>query len=444
MTNTHPSKNDHAWQHLFRKYKILEQLQHAPFFEISATQINTEREARLMTKFDHATQLPTPFRENRLGILPLTRGTYAIGTFHIFHTIEDLPTATYYLQPHTFLQSLDLSLVTNEATAIHLAHTSGILAHFTNEKVLYPTISGRMGTSTFEFDINHTSQTTIALQVENAQIEIDAGYESPNALYLIEAKNHLANDFNVRQLYYPYRLWRERLSKPVRLIYLTYSDATYSLREYQFINPKHYNSLALQRHLCYRFLSGHLTLVRLKELIASTPIHPLPRDPLPQADSFERIVNLCERLLQDGSLTKQAIAQQYDFTPRQADYYIAAAKYLQLVAEKKSQHEYQLILSELGLEIFSMPIPNRRIALIQQILSIPPFRGCFALFLACELQRPPLTSVLEVLARYYPELSTITLQRRTSTVVAWLAWICSWCETPNGLRLYCEEHHNSE
>jgi hypothetical protein len=149
-------------------------------------------------------------------------------------------------------------------------------------------------------------------------------------------------------------------------------------------------------------------------------------------------------LLQDGSLTKQAIAQQYDFTPRQADYYIAAAKYLQLVAEKKSQHEYQLILSELGLEIFSMPIPNRRIALIQQILSIPPFRGCFALFLTCELQRPPLTSVLEVLARYYPELSAITLQRRTSTVVAWLAWICSWCETPNGLRLYCEEHHNSE
>ena len=52
------SKNDIAWEKLFIKYKILEQITKAGHFEISASKINEFREARLMTKFDHKSQLP--------------------------------------------------------------------------------------------------------------------------------------------------------------------------------------------------------------------------------------------------------------------------------------------------------------------------------------------------------------------------------------------------
>ena len=42
------------------------------------------------------------------------------------------------------------------------------------------------------------------IKVNNSQIEIDGGYEGAESLTIIEAKNNIADDFIVRQLYYPY------------------------------------------------------------------------------------------------------------------------------------------------------------------------------------------------------------------------------------------------
>ena len=78
------SKNNKAWFQLFQKYKILEKTLKEGYFEITATQINEFREARLMTKFDHKSQLPRLFSENKLSILPTSRGGYVIGTFETF------------------------------------------------------------------------------------------------------------------------------------------------------------------------------------------------------------------------------------------------------------------------------------------------------------------------------------------------------------------------
>ena len=48
------------------------------------------------------------------------------------------------------------------------------------------------------------------IEVHNSQIEIDAGYEGLQKLALIEAKRDLSIDFLVRQLYYPFRTWKDR------------------------------------------------------------------------------------------------------------------------------------------------------------------------------------------------------------------------------------------
>jgi hypothetical protein len=47
------SKNDIAWETLFEKHKLLEKISATSHAKISASEINKEREARLMTKFDH-------------------------------------------------------------------------------------------------------------------------------------------------------------------------------------------------------------------------------------------------------------------------------------------------------------------------------------------------------------------------------------------------------
>ena len=67
-------KNDIAWEILFNKYNIISEINEKGKFEITAKQINEVREARLMTKFDHKVNLPKIFADNKLSILPITRG----------------------------------------------------------------------------------------------------------------------------------------------------------------------------------------------------------------------------------------------------------------------------------------------------------------------------------------------------------------------------------
>ncbi len=62
------------------------------------------------------------------------------------------------------------------------------------------------------------------LAVTNAQVEIDAGFESNDCVFLIEAKLEAVDDFIIRQLYYPYRLWQNRVSKPVIPALFTFSN----------------------------------------------------------------------------------------------------------------------------------------------------------------------------------------------------------------------------
>ena len=64
------SKNDIAWETLFSELPILYEVKEKGFFEINSTRINQVRQARLMTKFDHRSQLPEIFAQNNLSILP--------------------------------------------------------------------------------------------------------------------------------------------------------------------------------------------------------------------------------------------------------------------------------------------------------------------------------------------------------------------------------------
>ena len=101
--------NETAWEQIFEKYNILEEVNGNDIFIITADQIKEFREPRLMTKFDHSSNLPTIFAENNLSILPITRGSYLIGCFETFHdfkflsVISDKNPAVVVKNKHTFL-----------------------------------------------------------------------------------------------------------------------------------------------------------------------------------------------------------------------------------------------------------------------------------------------------------------------------------------------------
>ena len=77
--------------------------------------------------------------------------------------------------------------ITSEAIALNCAGACGILSDFLEDDGLVPTVSGRMGSGSFEFDIS-TAFGTRHIAVNNSQIEIDAAYEGVNYLSLFEAK----------------------------------------------------------------------------------------------------------------------------------------------------------------------------------------------------------------------------------------------------------------
>jgi hypothetical protein len=337
MSRTRKTINDPAWEELFEQLNILTHIHDVGRFEISAAQIKkvTGREPRLLTKFDHTINLPRIFRENKLAILPITRGKYVISRINAYHAFESCETSITRVTLPPYIQSLDPNAITSEAVALNCAIASGIVSDFLEDEDLVATVSGRMGSGDFGFTIqNAATGSPLNIGVSNSQIEIDAAYEGIRSLSLFEAKCDLSDDFLVRQLYYPYRTWKRNITKPVRPIFLVYSNGIYRLYEYAFTNLKEYNSLVLVKQKNYSVEDTSIELADIQAVLQNTPPVSEPNVSFPQADRFERVINLCE-LLSEQALSRSDVTEQYAFDVRQTNYYTSAALYLDLITKIK-------------------------------------------------------------------------------------------------------------
>ena len=127
---------------------------------------------------------------------------------------------------------MDSSNISSEAIALNCAVAAGIVADFLEDSEIIATVSGRMGSGAFGFNIDNTKTgVPCVISVNNSQIEIDAAYEGVKNLAIFEAKLDLAEDFLVRQLYYPFRVWQNRIKKPVRPLFLVRTIAKINSRE---------------------------------------------------------------------------------------------------------------------------------------------------------------------------------------------------------------------
>ena len=424
------SKNDLAWEKIFEKHKILNKILNDGHIEITATKINEFREARLMTKFDHKSQLPKLFADNKLSILPTSRGGYVIGEFETFCDFNTDEIEVSPIEFPTFLESLDYRDITSEATAINCAFVSKILHNFTEEENLLPTVSGRMSSSSFNFGIN-SPKGLFNVIVGNSQVEIDGGYEGDNSLKHNEEKNYISDDFLVRQLYYPFKLWSGKIQKQVRPIFLTYSNGVFHLREYAFSNVNHYNSLVLVRHRKYVVQEGSFNLEALVQIIDTTKAVKEPEIPFPQADSFERIINLCELLKQKEFISKEDITQNYDFDGRQTDYYSNAGKYLGLIDIGRDPLTGQTgcFLTTKGKQVFNLNLIDRQKEFVRLIVSHKAFKETLKLYLD-NGEMPEKGIIVEIMKRckLYNISSDSTYFRRASTIIGWTNWIINQTE----------------
>jgi hypothetical protein len=418
------TKNDVAWEKIFFKYNVLNKIENEGFFEIKSEQINEFRESRLMAKFDHEINLPNIFKDNRLSILPISRSSYVIGSFQTYEKITYQNKEPIIVEPLDY-QSIEHTNLYSENSSLLYAFNSGIISDLVGEDVAL-TLTGRMSSSNFYFEIlNSVKGNTFPINVQNAQIEIDAGFEGDSSLVLVEAKNTQVDDFLIRQVYYPYRLWENKVDKDIINVFMTYSNDIFSFFLYEFEDKNNYNSLKLLKQLDYMVTTEEIELKDIAEIFQYVKICDEPDVPFPQADKFERVVDLLG-LLYERDLTREEITANYEFDVRQTSYYTDAGKYLGLIDKynDKATREITYFLTDTGKNILKQKYDRKYLALIERILEHEIFNYVFEVSLD-EGIVPKISQIKEMMyeKKMGDKYGDAVINRRAQTIRSWINWI---------------------
>ena len=420
------SAND-AWKAIIEKYHILEHIEKDGCFPIKASQIKEFREPRLMAKWDSTDALPEVLRKNKINILPDSRSSYVLGDFLLYQEIPPLDEPVTRME-HVELpdyESIDINNISSEANAINVLIISGILNDFLGTGENVSTFNGRMGTGCFTFEVDTHRGIKQKICVNNAQCEIDGGFENEASVVIMEAKNVVHEDFHIRQLYYPYRLWKDKVKKPIRLIFSVYSNRIYRLFEYRFKIPEDYSSIELVKSKNYSLQDTKIT----KEDLWEVRNHTTTRTdddmndtdiPFIQANSMDRIISLLENLY-ENPMTGLQIAELMDFEPRQSDYYFNAGRYLGLFEKHADDKQRIVSLTPLGEKVLRLNYKKRQLKLVELILEHEIF-GAFFDSMMLTGQLPDKNKIADEMRRLHV-CNESQIVRRAGSVSGWLKWM---------------------
>ncbi|MBQ3422306.1 MAG: hypothetical protein IJH34_11715 [Romboutsia sp.] len=181
-----------------------------------------------------------------------------------------------------------------------------------------------------------------------------------------------------------------------------------------FINKQDYYTLKRNQKIIFSF-------EEILSIYKSVPIIREPKIPFPQADIFEIFIEICEKLYQHKSLSREQIMHMFELNPRQYSFYISAGMYLGLIDNKKSK---QRSLNQIGTGIFSLDIKERNLAIVKLIFQHKPFHDVFRFYLETE-QIPSSDEIFDILKqnKIYNVNSDVTLKRRATSVRSWIKWI---------------------
>jgi len=426
MASTGKSKNDKAWERLFDEYNILEQINRKGQFIINSAQINEVRESRLMAKFDQSVNLPQIFRNNRLSILPVSRSKYIlapIDTHQLVTYDTNLEIVSIPFPAH--IESIDYSNLYSEAVALNCAFIAKIIDDLLEEETIH-TISGRMSTESFSFSINSTdrNQSSYRIDVDHSQCEIDGGFEGRTHFALIEAKSYTVDDFLIRQLYYPYRLWSGKLRKKIVPILMIFSQDVFHFFIYEFTDETQYSSLRLVQQRRYAIAPEEITRSDVNVLLSQIKSVPEPTGiPFPQADRFDRVVDLLT-LLAVRDLTKDDITANYQFDIRQTNYYTDAGRYLGLIRKftDPDTGEVTFTLTDEARLLLRQRHKQKYLDLIRKIFEHVVYNRTFRLALGMG-RIPTEDEISQVIIDSQINIGGATVGRRSRTVRSWIKWI---------------------
>lgn len=429
------TKTEDAWEKIFDEHRILDNLQKDKIVKVSDDDIKKYREPRLMTKFDSDKARPEIFRENNLSILPDTRGTYVIGKFKAYSDLkyqDDLKPISVNIPE--YIRTFDEFDVSSESVALNVAQMTGMIDFvLQNDEVqMFPaaaTITGRLKSGQFSYSINvkDGNLSKYNFSVNNSQVEIDAGYETGDKLAIIEAKNHIPENFMVRQLYYPYRIFNNlNTDKVVMPIYFTHSDGIYAFHIFEFTELNNYSSINKVQQI--NFIVDQYLDISIQVIMQLAKQIPIVKSndnnvQFPQADNFNRVLDILNRV--DDTITGNKVTEIYEFNRRQGNYYISALMYIGLLQKVDGTYKYEL--TEIGKRIKRLPNSNsRNMLIIRQLLQDECINIAFQQFINHgDIDKD---WVAKLLLDRVSTVNEVTAFRRAGTVISWIKWIISVSE----------------
>jgi len=210
------------------------------------------------TKFDQSAKLPEALRNDDRFILHLGSGCHCFAKgvsigYHRFETIADDEVEQRKYKPYA-LNGLD----TSEAGTLSLAFNQRIVQLFLYDDIVASPLIYLPRRTKASFEIILGEQ---RFNVEDLQIERDLTIEHGGEITVFEAKNGKPLDFNVFQLYNPYRYLKALLTGAespyagIRLVYLVKGPAQkhieLALWEYTFEDELRPDSIVCRRKRKY-------------------------------------------------------------------------------------------------------------------------------------------------------------------------------------------------
>ena len=209
------------------------------------------KEVRILCSQTRREDRPRVFRERGLFLLPVRNGEYVILKGEGYLDIPEPEGAPEFYRSDFPFELMTSKTETQGARAgnsemqhLDYAFAVSLLRHFVEDDSLALTIRGRKYTPEFTFRAGDGGHVIKACGV---QTEVDAGYEGREQVVLVEAKPAAARNVIIRQLYYPYRQWRENSGKRVRPMFFTRDGDLFKVWEFEVAVLDDYHSIRLVR-----------------------------------------------------------------------------------------------------------------------------------------------------------------------------------------------------
>lgn len=185
-------------------------------------------EPRLLCKQDFSNSRPKIFKDNNMCIISIENGKYALIKENIY-----IPLTKFNCVPNIISNqndSLLLNLGNSETTMLDKLYYNKIFDDIIGEKINYGPLLGGRHRCSFETIIGSSTY-----KIHGSQYETDGCYETDNFVCIVEAKSIECTDFNIRQLYYPFREVYKHVDNRKKIICLfIYKDKNNIIHIYKF------------------------------------------------------------------------------------------------------------------------------------------------------------------------------------------------------------------